>query len=217
MRHVILLALFLLMPLTALAGPWPRQSGERVLGLSLTGDVPAVWAEVGWNKSRWITFKAEKLDTDFYRARLALHQGFAWGTWALSLGLGAKLDHQRLEAWANDGGYMASSLGTTYHLNVGRGLQWPIEGWVNADLRHDNSDLLREDHLEVTLGLKMRPDWSLLSQLTLSRQNEGKVYHSLSPSVIWHSPKGLQLELGVTHDFDGPKNSQLKLGTFFTF
>lgn len=217
MRYVISLILFALLPGPLFAGPWPRAAGERVLGFSLTGDVPSISAEVGLRNGRWASLKAEALDSDFYRLRFAMHQGFVWGNWALSFGLGGKLDHQRLEAWAPDGGYMASGISESYHLSVGRSLQWPIEGWVSADLRLDNDKVVREDQIEMTLGLKMRPDLTVLSQFTLKRQNKGDLYRRFSPSVIWHSSRGKDFELGLTHDLDGTKGSQVKLGTSFNF
>lgn len=226
---------WLVLVLPAHAGPWPRDPGQTFLALSGEGDRAGnsylgLYGEYGLSRRR--VLGAELGHTDVGETTLllwyqkSLDDGEGPYRLSYSVGLGAIRRNGEIQPLSQAG------------LMLGRGLAGPWDGgWMTAEARLKvagktekmtvRDGLTQVEYayltpeivgkLDLTLGIRPRPDWAIVNQLRLERGKDSDFQAKLVSSVVYDIAGPARLEAGVIAPLSGPGEAGFKLGTWFEF
>ncbi|MFN4060166.1 MAG: hypothetical protein ACK4IA_05365 [Paracoccus hibiscisoli] len=229
-RYVLMLAL--LLPLSAQAGPWPREVGQTFLSLSgernrAGASYASAYGEYGLTPRSTLGVELGRTTgetTAILWWQRALDDGQGVHRIALQSGVGAVRRGDDLLPLAQGA------------LSWGRGFDRWGGGWMTAqilarmtggapDPRGPDMPSLAASFLtakrvvkaDLTLGLRPRDGLMVINSLWLEdRQDEGFAAR-LAPSLVFDAPGPIQIELGVVQPLTGRAEQAVRLGTWLEF
>lgn len=226
MRLVLMLLLAALVPVSGLAGAWPRPKGQSFVALSFSGiadlaemqtgviDVAAtlsLYAEHGVTPRLTLGLDATSSRDGQGRilgfARLPILQSDGEMRFALKAGLGMQ---------AGDLSGPIVALGA----DVGRGMTTPLgQGWLSLETwveyrAADQRALLKSD---LTAGSALTERIDVMIQLQGSVTQTGKAHLNLAHSLIYEVHEGISVEMGMQAALAGDRTIGVKLGTWLEF
>lgn len=214
-----LLGLWLATPLSA--GPWPRAAGEVFVASSYYDDGHiAHWIEYGLSEGRWLQAKLDlPRGNGPQEASVNLHQALPpWRGWVSALSFGVAV--RRDKALARLGmGPLAGLSRPAMELgaSLGRGIAFPLPGWISGRLSLRDSGPLKDLRAEATLGLRLWPRLSAIGQIELTRRPGEVKRLMLQTSTVWQIHPAFSLELGLETPLQGGGPAKAKLGSWINF
>ena len=217
----LILALLLILPHTALSGPWGREPGEVFLSLgtnfALTDDTrrpvyydPTLYAEWGLRPGTTLGLSAYSADGGeevsgyaFWQQQITAPDARIAA--AFSLGLGYRERELRGEERFLRAG-----------LSAGMGTDW---GWLVLDtalIRGESTGRI-ESKVDGTVGYNLSETFSLMGQLQTGIGTEGTAYTKFAPSLLYRLNDSLRLELGGIQSLTGDYGRGLRASLWYEF
>ncbi|TJZ90002.1 hypothetical protein FA743_16740 [Paracoccus gahaiensis] len=228
-----LILLMTLMPLAAMAGPWPREAGRSFLSLSTERDVEGnrytgLYGEYG--------LAATTLGLELGRSGAGELSAVVWAQRSLDDGTGP----HRLSLSAGAGVIRRQDRvlpvvqGT---LAWGRGFEgWAGGGWMTAQLtaRAAGGPDLPEDRrgtaaarafriaettlkADLTLGLRPTERLRVVNSLWLEDRRDAELTAKLASSLVFPITGPAHLEVGLVQPLRGPAERAVRLGVWLDF
>lgn len=220
--------ILILLPLTAVAGPWPREAGQTFLSISAERDrqgsrYTGLYGEYGL--SARVTLGIELGRTDLGEAsaviwaQRALDDGTGPNRFSLSSGLGAI---------RRDGQMRPVAQGA---LAWGRGFDNPLgQGWMTGQVLirvTGGMDAVQQApafritdstiKTDLTLGLRPTDRLMVINSLWLEAPREGQGTAKLASSVVVDPGGSVMIELGLVQPLHGPAERSVRLGGWLEF
>ncbi|WP_374299955.1 hypothetical protein [Paracoccus sp. (in: a-proteobacteria)] len=227
--------LWLLLAGTGHAGPWPREAGHSFMSLSGERDdagnsYTGLYAEYGLSRRRTLGLEVSHTNVGETSAMLwyqkSLDGGAGPNKLAYSMGIGAI---------RRDGELLPLS---QVALMWGRGFSGPWDGgWLTAEARLKVAGKTEEvtvregltsieyayltpeivSKLDLTVGLRVTPDWAVVNQLRLEARKDDDSSAKLASSVVYDLSGPARLEIGFVAPLTGPSEPAVRIGTWLEF
>lgn len=212
----LLVALLLLLPPHAAAGPWLREEGSAFLSYSHTVGQDweqSAYAEWGWTADTtlgvdiWMSDDGRKLRAVTF-ARRSLGSAGQW-LFAGDLGLGS-------EVWKLPQGPQMDTIARV-GLSAGRPLPdgWFVtEAQVDRYLQHSTD---WEAKLTVTAGRNLTDAWTIMGQAIAETGSDIGTARSASGTAIWRLSDRLRLAATAAQDIAPTPKRELRLAIWTEF
>ena len=226
------LALALLIPTQALAGPWQRDEGA--VFLSFGGNIaitegaadpvsrdPALYLEWGATDRVTLTFSGHTTDQGrdmaaTLAAQIALPIPERFGVASAALGFGVLRDGEEQIVGA-------PPVGPAYETALITGaLAWGYDrprGWHAVEMHylHQTASGNAAAKVELTWGWHLSDRISAMVQLEAGQQPEDDPYAKLSSGLIYGITEGVRVNAGVQQGLTGDGGTGLNLGLWLEF
>ncbi|MTD99309.1 hypothetical protein GIY56_03305 [Paracoccus sp. YIM 132242] len=227
--------LWLLLAVTAHAGPWSRDPGHSFIALSGERDdagnsYTGLYTEYGLSRRRTVGLEVSHTNVGETSAML-------WYQKSLDRGEGPnKLSYATGIGVIRRGGELLPL--SQAALMWGRGFSGPWDGgWLSAEARVKVAGKTEEvtvrqgltsiqyayltpeivTKLDLTVGLRPTPLWAVVNQLRLEARKDTDFSAKLATSVVYDLTGPARLEIGFVAPLAGPSEPAIRIGTWLEF